>query len=78
MAADEEKDPPVPADVEGKIPRKVHEPDPDDHGVTAGEQHSGSQSSGASQELSLNSERPRGLGESRDLSGYFTVWGIAK
>jgi hypothetical protein len=42
MPADEEKDPPVPADVEGKIPRKVHDPDPDDHGVPADEQHSGS------------------------------------
>ncbi|WOH20623.1 hypothetical protein IRJ34_09990 [Paenarthrobacter sp. GOM3] len=25
MSTDEEKDPPVPADVEGKIPRKVHD-----------------------------------------------------
>ncbi|WP_262982122.1 hypothetical protein [Arthrobacter sp. AFG7.2] len=25
MATDEEKDPPVPADVEGKIPKKVHD-----------------------------------------------------
>ncbi|WP_426003484.1 hypothetical protein ACPFL9_14330 [Paenarthrobacter sp. NyZ202] len=30
MSADEEKDPPVPADVEGKIPKKVHDiPEPD-------------------------------------------------
>ncbi|MFJ6535238.1 hypothetical protein ACIQH5_03330 [Paenarthrobacter sp. NPDC091711] len=25
MSTDEEKDPPVPADVEGKIPRKTHD-----------------------------------------------------
>ncbi|MET1089824.1 MAG: hypothetical protein ABWY04_22345 [Arthrobacter sp.] len=25
MSTDEEKDPPVPADVEGKIPKKVHD-----------------------------------------------------
>jgi hypothetical protein len=25
MSADDEKDPPVPADVEGKIPRRVHD-----------------------------------------------------
>ncbi|SCZ57470.1 hypothetical protein SAMN02799638_02173 [Arthrobacter sp. UNCCL28] len=25
MTSDEEKDPPVPADVEGKMPRKVHD-----------------------------------------------------
>jgi hypothetical protein len=25
MSADEEKDPPVPADVAGKVPRKVHD-----------------------------------------------------
>ncbi|UXM90448.1 hypothetical protein [Paenarthrobacter sp. JL.01a] len=30
MSTDEEKDPPVPADVEGKIPKKVHDaPEPD-------------------------------------------------
>jgi hypothetical protein len=29
MSADDEKDPPVPANVEGKIPRKVHD-DPGD------------------------------------------------
>ncbi|WP_159824387.1 hypothetical protein [Arthrobacter sp. 9AX] len=43
MSTDEEKDPPVPADVEGKIPKKVHDKpaadddaaraqDPDDQG----------------------------------------------
>jgi hypothetical protein len=31
MSTDDEKDPPVPADVEGKIPKKVHdEPGADD------------------------------------------------
>ena len=25
MSTDEDKDPPVPADVEGKIPKKVHD-----------------------------------------------------
>ncbi|MDT0195743.1 MULTISPECIES: hypothetical protein [Micrococcaceae] len=25
MSTDDEKDPPVPADVEGKIPKKVHD-----------------------------------------------------
>ena len=25
MSADDEKDPPVPADVEGKFPKKVHD-----------------------------------------------------
>ncbi|MGR0162124.1 hypothetical protein [Paenarthrobacter nitroguajacolicus] len=31
MSTDEEKDPPVPADVEGKIPKKVHDvPDPEE------------------------------------------------
>ncbi|WGM22486.1 hypothetical protein QEH68_10055 [Paenarthrobacter sp. OM7] len=25
MSTDEEKDPPVPADLEGKMPRKVHD-----------------------------------------------------
>jgi hypothetical protein len=25
MSTDDEKDPPVPADVEGKMPRKVHD-----------------------------------------------------
>ncbi|WP_268891924.1 hypothetical protein [Arthrobacter sp. 9V] len=25
MSTDEEKDPPIPADVEGKIPKKVHD-----------------------------------------------------
>ncbi|MFF1254795.1 hypothetical protein ACFVYC_20180 [Pseudarthrobacter sp. NPDC058329] len=30
MSTDDEKDPPVPADVEGKIPKKVHDkPGPD-------------------------------------------------
>ncbi|MFJ4027499.1 hypothetical protein ACIPWF_09915 [Paenarthrobacter sp. NPDC089989] len=30
MSTDDEKDPPVPADVEGKIPKRVHDaPDPD-------------------------------------------------
>jgi|GEM_PF-4458138 len=30
MSTDEEKDPPVPADVEGKIPKKVYDaPNPD-------------------------------------------------
>ncbi|MFJ4261046.1 hypothetical protein ACIPYU_01210 [Paenarthrobacter nicotinovorans] len=30
MSTDEEKDPPVPADVEGKIPKKVRDvPEPD-------------------------------------------------
>ncbi|MET3368306.1 UNVERIFIED_CONTAM: hypothetical protein ABIE34_001546 [Jeotgalibacillus campisalis] len=34
MSTDEEKDPPVPADVEGKIPKKVHDvpnESPEDH-----------------------------------------------
>ncbi|MBT2567721.1 hypothetical protein J7I84_14675 [Arthrobacter sp. ISL-85] len=30
MSSDDEKDPPVPADVEGKIPKKVH----DEHAAT--------------------------------------------
>jgi hypothetical protein len=30
MSTDDEKDPPVPADVEGKIPKKVHDQPSDD------------------------------------------------
>ncbi|MEQ4565865.1 MULTISPECIES: hypothetical protein [Micrococcaceae] len=30
MSTDEEKDPPVPADVEGKIPKKIHDGPNDD------------------------------------------------
>ncbi len=43
MSTDEEKDPPVPADVEGKIPKKVHD-DPDatkDPGAEKGETTAG-------------------------------------
>ena len=36
MSTDDEKDPPVPADVEGKIPKKVHDkPDTDDRKAVA-------------------------------------------
>ncbi|WP_268825377.1 hypothetical protein [Arthrobacter sp. 18067] len=36
MSTDEEKDPPVPADVEGKIPKKVDdEPEPDAKSTSA-------------------------------------------
>jgi hypothetical protein len=36
MSTDDEKDPPVPADVEGKIPKKVHDASEaeDDLGLT--------------------------------------------
>lgn len=38
MSTDDEKDPPVPADVEGKIPKKVHDkPGTDDNGTVADE-----------------------------------------
>ncbi|MFM9275201.1 hypothetical protein [Pseudarthrobacter sp. NKDBFgelt] len=38
MVTDDEKDPPVPADVEGKIPKKVHDkPGTDDHKAVADE-----------------------------------------
>ena len=32
MSTDDEKDPPVPADVEGKIPKKVHDKPKADEG----------------------------------------------
>jgi hypothetical protein len=41
MSTDEEKDPPVPADVEGKIPRKVHDPDADDQVVPTDAERNG-------------------------------------
>ena len=38
MSTDDEKDPPVPADVEGKIPKKVHDkPGADDGEARADE-----------------------------------------
>ncbi|WP_275898067.1 hypothetical protein [Arthrobacter sp. Alg241-R88] len=38
MSTDDEKDPPVPADVEGKIPKKVHDkPHADDGEAQADE-----------------------------------------
>ncbi|MFC8040771.1 hypothetical protein ACFUOZ_15575 [Paenarthrobacter sp. NPDC057355] len=37
MSTDEEKDPPVPADVEGKIPKKVHDVPEPDAKTTAGD-----------------------------------------
>ncbi|WP_272941668.1 hypothetical protein [Paenarthrobacter aurescens] len=38
MSTDEEKDPPVPADVEGKIPKKVHDaPDRESEEASADE-----------------------------------------
>ncbi|MEV7660896.1 hypothetical protein [Paenarthrobacter sp. NPDC089316] len=40
MSTDEEKDPPVPADVEGKIPKKVH--DVPDENETSAEKPNGS------------------------------------
>jgi hypothetical protein len=36
MSTDEEKDPPAPADVEGKIPKKVHDgSEPEDEDETS-------------------------------------------
>jgi hypothetical protein len=40
MSTDDEKDPPVPADVEGKIPKKVHDkPGADEGEAPADEPH---------------------------------------
>jgi hypothetical protein len=38
MSTDDEKDPPVPADVEGKIPKKVHDKPAADDGKAQAEE----------------------------------------
>lgn len=38
MSTDDEKDPPVPADVEGKIPKKVHDKPGADDGEARAEE----------------------------------------